>query len=70
MNKYGRSRKEQNRDRKDKHQDMETHVRTDAKKWLEHEAFKPWHKKPMPRYDVIGYLKAKGHDVKGDDADG
>ena len=53
-------------DRKDKHKDMTNNVSPDAKKWMEHDAYKTWDKKSVPRYDVVGYMKSKGHDVKGE----
>ena len=58
MNKYGRSRKEQSMDRKDKHKDMTENV--DMK------ALEKFKAKAYPHTDVIGYLKMKGHDVKGE----
>lgn len=63
---HRRSRKEQSIDKKNGHNDMVQNVNPDAKKWMEHDAYKSWDKKPLPRYDVVGYMKAKGHDVKGE----
>ena len=62
MNKYGRSRKEQRLDRKDKHDDFQQRVDSNADKWFKRKAY--------PHTDVIGYLKLKGHDVKGEMPDG
>lgn len=70
MNKYGRSRKEQAQDRKNKHQEFEERVDSRAKRWLEHDAYKPWTRKELPRHTVTSYLESKGFDVKGVIADG
>ena len=68
MNKYGRSRKEQSRDRKDKHKEMERLVSDNAKEWFKAPAYAPRH--TMPRYTVDEYLSSKGFDVKGVMSDG
>ena len=70
MSKYGRSRKEQNLDRKDKHEEFTEHVDSKAKKWMEHDAYKPWHKEELPKHTVISYMKSKGHDTRRVIADG
>lgn len=45
-------------------------ISPNAKKWFEHDAYKPWIKKELPRHTVTSYLESKGHDVKGVIADG
>lgn len=62
MSKYGRSRKQQVRERKDKHEDYTNNVSQDASKWFKRKAY--------PHTDVIGYMKTKGFDVKGEMPDG
>jgi hypothetical protein len=63
VSKYGRSRKEQNMDRKDKHKEYEQRVSSDASEWFKRPAY-------LPRHTVTSYLESKGHDVKGVIADG
>lgn len=58
MSRHRRSRKEQSIDRKDKHNEYSKDVDMKAL-----ERFKA---KAYPHTDVIGFLKAKGHDVKGE----
>lgn len=70
MGKYGRSRKEQNMDRKDKHEEFTERVDSKAKRWMEHDAYTPWHKEELPRYTVTSYMESKGHDVGRVIADG
>lgn len=70
MSKYGRSRKEQNLDRKDKHEEFTERVDSKAKRWMEHDAYKPWHKEELPRHTVTSYLESKGHNLKGVISDG
>ena len=64
MNKYGRSRKEQSMDRKDKHKNMEDIVNDSAKAWFKAPAYQP--RKNLPRYTVDEYMASKGIDVKGE----
>lgn len=58
----GRDRKTQSMDKHDKHNEYEHNV--DLK------ALEKFKKPEYPRYDVVGYMKAKGHNVKGVMTDG
>lgn len=58
VNRHRRSRKEQGIDKKNGHNDMVQNV--DIK------ALEKFKAKAYPHTDVIGFLKAKGHDVKGE----
>lgn len=70
MSKYGRSRKEQNMDRKDKHEEFTECVDSKAKRWMEHDAYTPWHKEELPRHTVTSYMESKGFNVKGEMSSG
>lgn len=58
MSRHRRSRKEQGIDKKNGHNDMVQNV--DMK------ALEKFKAKAYSHTDVIGFLKAKGHDVKGE----
>ena len=70
MSKYGRSRKEQNLDRKDKHEEFTECVDAKAKRWMKHDAYKPWNKEELPRHTVTSYMESKGHNVRRVISDG
>ena len=55
---HGRDRKTQSLDKHDKHEEYENDV--------DFKAIERFKRPAYPRYDVVGYMKAKGHDVKGE----